>query len=369
MIEKVQYHILRDYRPKSPLTDDDIVLRAENDPELRSQFVAFTCLLAHPGDGKLYCGLTALDTDILYRFDPQSKRFESLHYSGISEPYEVKIHRSLELAGDETVYGATACLHQVNRRWQAPGGSLFRIPPGSDYPEKIAVPLEQDYIQTISLDGRRNLVYGQSYPVFRFFRYDLVANQVRDFGYVGSITHISALDDQGCFWGTWDPNNHHLYKYDPVADEIVWYDHGVPGAKEDANRMYAGAGPVDCMINGGDGYLYIGTCGGNLCRLDPRTAEVKYLGRPAPTKRLPGLVVWRDSLLLGCAGDEEGSNLFAYDRETNAFHHLGSIQDQQTGLKLYRVHDLAMTDEKTAYIAETDVPTRSGYLWECTVSM
>ena len=129
--------------------------------------------------------------------------------------------------------------------------------------------------------------------------------------------------------------------------------------------MYPGAGPVDCMINGGDGYLYIGTTGGSLCRLDPETAEVTYLGKPAPTTRLPGLIVWHDSLLLGCCGDNEGSCVFAYDRETNAFHYLGPIRDSETGLLLFRVHDLRLVSQNLAYVAETDVPTRSGYLWEC----
>jgi len=330
--------------------------------------VAFTSLLPHP-DGKLYCGITCANTDILHRFDPHSKQFESLHYQDVSEPNEVKVHRSLELAGDGTIYGASACLFMVDRRLQAPGGSLFRVRPGSDRVEKIAVPVEHDYIQTITLDERRGLIYGQTYPCFRLFVYELGTGRTKDFGYIGSITHISALDDSGCFWGTWDSANHWLLKYDPDAGEMTWFRHGLPNARADSNIMYPGAGPVDCMLNGGDGYLYVGTCGGSLCRLDPRTAEVTWLGKPSPSRRLPGLVVWRDSLLLGCSGDEEGGNVFAYDRETNAFYQLGPIVDSETGLKLYRVHDLRLMDERTAYVAETDVPDRSGYLWECELEL
>jgi hypothetical protein len=90
--------------------------------------------------------------------------------------------------------------------------------------------------------------------------------------------------------GTWNHLRHHLYKYDPSARKITFFQHGTPNAPKEANIMYVGAGPVDVMINGGDGYLYIGTAGGSLCRLDPKTAQVDYLGRPAPTQRLPGLV-------------------------------------------------------------------------------
>ena len=90
-----------------------------------------------------------------------------------------------------------------------------------------------------------------------------------------------------------------------------------------------------------------------------------YLGKPSPSRRLPGLIVWKDSLLLGCSGDEEGGNVFAYDRQTNAFHQLGPIVDSDTGLKLYRVHDIRLMNDNQAYVAETDVPKRSGHLWEC----
>ena len=122
------------------------------------------------------------------------------------------------------------------------------------------------------------------------------------------------------------------------------------------------------MINGDDGYLYIGTTGGSLCRLNPRTAEVEYLGKPAPTTRLPELVLWHD-LLLGCAGDNEGGCIFAYEREKKAFRNLGPILDTQTGRTPFRVHDLRLTDRNHAYVAETDVPNRSGYLWECEITL
>ena len=367
-IRKSKHYILRDYQSKTSMTDEAEAVTAADKDKFENA-VAFVSLLPHPGDGKLYCGLTAYNNDILYRFDPESKEFESLHYAESAEPFEVKVHRSLELASDGTIYGASACLHTVDKRLQAPGGALFKIAPGADCAEKFATPVPYDYIQTITLDEPNQLIYGQTYPVFNFFVYSLATGETKNFGYVGSITHISALDDRGCFWGTWDNVRHLLYKYDPATGEITWFKHGLPNAKEDSNRMYPGAGPVDCMINGGDGYIYIGTCGGSLCRLDPKTAEILYLGRPSATIRMPGLVVWKDSLLLGSSGDEEGGMLFSYDRETNAFTQLGAIQDSETGTKLYRVHDLRLVNENLAYVAETDVPNRSGYLWECEIEI
>ena len=232
-------------------------------------------------------------------------------------------------------------------------------------PEKIAVPIPRDYIQTITLDDRRGLIYGLGYPVFKFFVYHLATGEVEDYDYTGSITHISAVDDDGGFWSTWDNVNHYLFRYDPATRNITYFKHGIPNARIESNIMYPGAGPVDCMINGGDGYIYIGTTGGSLCRLNPKTAEVKYLGKPAPTTRLPGLVLWRDSLLLGAAGDNEGGCVFAYDREAEKFYYLGAVHDAEAKRTLFRVHDLRLANNKLAYVAETDVPGRSGYLWEC----
>ncbi|MAE61517.1 MAG: hypothetical protein CMJ49_09200 [Planctomycetaceae bacterium] len=362
-IASVKRHVFRDYKGRMESDAASVESNAEDDR--LQNYTAFCCLLYHPQEDRLFCGMTAFDSNVLAKFDPGAGRFEDLDYRPIAEPYEVKVHRSLELASDGTVYGATSCLYSLDQRRDAPGGSVFRIPPGATVPEKLAVPVKHDYIQTITLDDQRGLVYGLTYPVFKFFVYHIATGEVQDFDYVGSITHISAIDDNGCFWSTWDAGAHHLFKYDPATRDITYFHHGLPNAAAESNMMYAGAGPVDIMINGGDGFIYIGTTGGSLCRLDPRTAEVTYLGKPSPSTRMPGLIVWHDSLLLGCCGDNEGGCVFAYDRDTQKFHLLGPIRDSADDFPLFRVHDIRLTDPKRAFVAETDAPNRSSYLWEC----
>ena len=156
----------------------------------------------------------------------------------------------------------------------------------------------------------------------------------------------------------------YLFCYDPESRSINWTQNALPGAENDANRMYPGAGPVDVMINGGDGYIYIGSTGGALYRLDPCNGEAEWLGRPTPSARMPGLTVWRDGLLLGAVGDLAGGYVFVYDRDKKSFDILGRLIAPD-GLKLYRTHDLAIVDGNRLFVAETDVPNRSGYLWEC----
>ena len=370
MLSDIHYHVLRDCKSRFILSDLDQAPDPQRHKDLYDNYISFTDLLPNARDGKLYCGVTAYNNDILHRFDPVAGTFESLHYGHVAEPFEIKVHRSLVLADDGMIYGASACLHGLDQRLEAPGGALFNVDPTIGAIDKFAVPLKYDYIQTITYDQQRQLIYGQTYPVFRFFVYDLASGVCRDFDYMGSISHISALDDDGCFWSTWHQNKHYLYKYDPAVGDITYYHHGLPNGIAASGRMYFGAGPIDCMINGGDGYLYIGMCDGSLCRLEPRSANVEYLGKPTPASRLPALVIWHDELLLGVAGDEAGTSLFAYDRKARAFHVLGDMIDADSGLKLYRPHDLALMDDgQTAYVAETDVPDRSGYLWQCRITL
>jgi len=351
MLKNVRYHVLRDYAGQE--IDVDAVRRDRMSPAFRDHYVAFTCLLPAPDEGVLYCGVTAYNNDVLHVFDPAAKTFRSLGYQEVAEPFEVKVHRSLEMASDGTIYSASACLHQPDQRLEAPGGAVFRLAPGSRKIEKLCIPCPRDYIQTITLDDERRLIHGFTYPVFKYFVYHIETGEVEDHDYIGSITHISALDDRGGLWGTWHNTQHFLFRYDPEKRAIEFTRNKLPGADRDANRMYPGAGPVDVMINGGDGYLYVGSTGGALYRLDPNKAEAEWLGKPTASARMPGLTVWRDALLLGIVGDDKASSVFVYDREKKAFDILGDT------------HDLAVMGDNTLYVAETDVPDRSGYLWEC----
>jgi hypothetical protein len=366
MLGNVRYHVLRDYNKQKINVDSQ--QRQGMSQEMRDNYIAFTCLLAAPEEGVVYCGVTAYNNDILHTFDLQEKVFRTLGYQSVAEPYEVKVHRSLERASDGAIYSASACLHDPSERLKAPGGAVFRLLPGNRRIEKLCIPCKHDYIQTITLDDKRKLVYGFTYPVFKFFVYHIETGEVEDYDYIGSITHISALDDAGRIWGTWHNTQHYLFSYDPDTREINWTRNRLPGAAKDANRMYPGAGPVDVMINGGDGYLYIGSTGGALYRLDPKKGEAEWLGKPSAADRMPGLTVWRDGLLLGVVGDEKTSNVFVYDREKRSFHTLGPIVATGDGKPIYRTHDLAIVG-KTLYVAETDVPDRSGYLWECEIDL
>ena len=360
----VKAHSLTQYvRPTSTVVDD-IARQIRKDAEFRKGYYAFTCLRYHPQRRLLYCGTTSFATDLLYSFDPATGRLESMNYAEFGEQYEVKIHRGLELGDDGMLYGATSLLHDVSERHQAPGGKVFRFDPTSGKFECLCIPAPPDYIQTITLDSRRGMIYGMTYPVFDFFAYSLDKDEVVYRRYMGSITHIGAVDDDGGYWGTWG-SAHNLFRYDPATNEVNFIDHGLPTGCE--SLMYHGAGPIDCMINGRDGYLYIGGEKGELFRLDPKTAEVVYLARPLPSNRLPGLVIGPQGLMFGVGGNDNQTAIFTYDRGSGACRVLGPVRDEQ-GQTCFRPHDLVWIDDRL-FVGETDNPQRTCYLWECELDL
>jgi len=179
-------HILRDYRVGAAMGGDEFG-RGQMDAERRRNYAAFTCLLFSRQDSRLYCGITAYDADIFYAFDTETHEWESLGWRDVGGEFDVKIHRSLIFdETDQAIYGATACLHDVSRRLEAPGGKIFRYMPATGEYEVLSTPIEYDYIQTISMDHERRVIYGLTYPVFKFFRYDIDTDTVTNFDFIGS---------------------------------------------------------------------------------------------------------------------------------------------------------------------------------------
>jgi sugar lactone lactonase YvrE len=359
---KCKAHILRDV--SEPLTAkrwEQLTFRKIREtPDLAHGLGAFTTVLYHP-DGHIYCGTTAFDNDILYRFDRAKSEFQCLDYPKHAEPMELKVHRSLELDTDGTIYGGTAGLYDLDDRDDAPGGSLFSFDPKTDAIEKFAVPVKHDYIQNITLDPQRRKICGNTYPVATFFCYDLEARQTVRQRYIGSLPHQFALDDHGRIWGTWSESNF-LFAYDQDTDTFHFSRVALPGLER------TDKGALDGFVNGGDGFLYLGTVQGALVRVDPTDPDapkVEFLGKPLPKWRMPALVCGDDGLIYILAGGEYDVHILTYDRQARRFDDVGQVIDHDKGLACFMPHDLTLTPDGVAYAGETDHPERSGYFWEC----
>jgi len=89
------------------------------------------------------------------------------------------------------------------------------------------------------------------------------------------------MDGQGNLWGTWlqsygvgfnTPPRTSLFRYNPDRGETTWYKVSLPA-------LYPGdVAYVDSALNGGDGYIYLGTTAGALLRLDPSVSGSEIPG-------------------------------------------------------------------------------------------
>jgi len=346
------------------------------DPGYYHDWISFDGVKWHPTLQRVYCGLTALDNDIFQVFDPTTGQFRSLGFQKFGDRFDAKFHRSMELDTDGTFYCATALLHDQDVQFEAAGGKLLHYNPFQETYRLLAVPVPHHYIQSITLDRQRRIIYGFTYPGEYFFRYDLTSGQCRTLAFIGNgiamaQPHYFVVDNDGFAWGTWAETrafedkpalNVRLFKYHPDTDRFTWFSHGLPrSGPEDF-------GLVDGMLLASDGMIYIGTTAASLVRLDPRTAKVELLGCPGPRHRMAGMGEGPDGHIYLSCGTFEETSLFSYDPKRGTFTHHGRIADPELGVGAARTHDLSITKDLVIWVGENDNVTRSSYLWECRIN-
>ncbi len=324
----------------------------------------------------LYCGIATLSNDIFWTFNRGTGEFKSLNYKPFGDKFDAKFHRSLEQDVDGTFYAATALLHDPDHFQEAAGGKLLKYDPKTGEYTLLAIPVPHHYIQSITLDRKRRIIYGFTFPAEQVFRYDIESGQSRILAYIGAGYVMAqgeyhVVDGKGRLWGSWaqirawetTPGPAEclkLFCYDPGSDEITWFQYGLPRLKGEGSAKWDGG----CLL-ASDGMIYIGTAEGGFCRLNPDTAKVELLGKPCHGRRLTGLAEGKDGQIYGVGGDCERVSIFSYDLESGKLTNWGGVFDPEIGEGPERVHDLAMTDDYTIFVGENDNPRRSGFLWEC----
>jgi len=266
---------------------------------VRDNWIAFTAVEWNSIEGCLYIGLTAYDTDVFWRFWPDSANFKSLGFKEIArDPHYVKIHRGLTPDGEGGCYFGTARLPDLDERNDAEGGAVYHYKDGQF--ELLGIPVQHDYIQNIKVDFKRHRVYGVTYPVIYFFEYDFKNRGTLFSFFTGSHFHETGLDEDGYAWGTWYARRGHcLFRYHPEVGKPEFFDEPIPNLDPNYAFNFPMNGPIDSFINGGDGYLYFGTTLGELYRLDPKTGKQTLLGKPTGGIRLSGLEVGPEGQAVG----------------------------------------------------------------------
>lgn len=340
----------------------------------RGDWISFDCLCYDDERDTVFCGITSLAADIFWGYDRRRQQFVPTGYERIADPYDAKFHRSL-VKYDGCLYGAVALLHDIDRYWDAPGGAIVRYDPKTERIENLGILLPHVYIQSIVLDERRGVIYGQTSTPERFFSFDLETRTSRDIGPIGSGMAMAqgenlALDDEGNVWGAWGVTRawqsspgkdaHRLFRYSPQEGQIDYLTTGLPNP--DGSYGYA---KLEGIFNLGTGCLYASGANGSLYRINPKSGEAEYLFTPIPDRpsRLASLALAADGCAYGVTGRAGRTELLRFDPAEETYELLGPIKDGN-GVACWQAHDIVSLPDGTLYAAENDVPTRSGYLWE-----
>ncbi len=371
---KVNYYKFKDCKKTDVIlaSDEDMMVGLyKNEPELFKDRYSYVSFAPHKKSNSIYVGATNIFGDLLVKFNVRTKEFVSCDFPHATwngeqlwTPLEVKIHKGLNLdEKEDAIYFGTASLAPFSLTVPSKGGQLTKYSIKDGTYELLARPVQGDFYQGTLYDGDKKMVYfwtfGNSFGVYDIKKKALIRHIP-----IGSVPHIGVIDDDGHVWGSCSIGSPYLYRYIPEKDEFQFLQDEcpIPDGNKAVGVMYSGAGPIDGAIKGANGLLYFGTSLGALLEVDPKNPSIKYLGKPFPGNRLPGLAVDDDGNILMCGGDDGTPYVAKYDIKTGAVKTLGKVIAED-GNACFRCHEIAYIDGKI-FVAETDNPHRTGYLWE-----
>ena len=353
----------------------------KNSSAWREGWISFDCLCHDPASNTLFCGITSFNGEIFRGWRRDDEEWMDPGYDRVRDDFDAKFHRSLVLdSRTGNLYGAVALLHDIDRFWEAPGGSIVRYEPRTDSIEKLAIPMPHVYIQSIVLDESRDAIYCQTFTPEHLVRYDLKSGASRWLGPTSSGFCMAqgeniVLDDDGCVWGTWtvtrawqsDPgvDQYRFYKFDPREDKIIYLDLGLP--RSDGSDGFE---KPEGLFNFGTGVLYVSGEEGGLYRVDPATGRAEFLFRAIDDEgrvrrsRLASMRLGPDGYAYGVTGRDGECEVLKFDPSTESYELLGRLAEPNGGVAAWQIHDVCITPDRILYAGENDNPNRSGYLWE-----
>jgi hypothetical protein len=363
---KVRYHIYKDVKIHQAGTSDEEIVAAAN-KKIQHLRYSFVSSAYHHRRQMLYLGTTSFAGDILVAFDPKKEKFQSLkaHKSGILSPLDVKIHKGLTLdEKNDKLYFATAALSGISGMIETAGGIVVSYDIAKNKFESLGHPVKGDFYQSACFDLKRKLAYLFTARLAMVI-YDYGKRKLLRYECMESVPHNSCIDKNDCVWGTHSAGSHKFFRFNPKSKKFEFPNFGFPNAAMAANIQYPGAGPVDSMLNGPDGFIYTSNAFGELYRIDPDKDRIEYLGKPFAQRRMPAMAMGEDGWLYLSGGHRPISMLARYSINERRFEYLGEIRHTD-GTWMEYVHEINVVSNKV-YALETDNVTRNGYLWECTI--
>jgi hypothetical protein len=279
--------------------------------------------LCRARNGKVY-GATSGRRSHLFVYDPEPGADGVIDIGVI--PGAKAVRRSLVALADGRVLGGVSETDGGNG-----GGALFVYETRRDHMveygsghgeiEMRGVPVESEGIAAL-VASPVGTVFGLSRTTGTLFAYDAEADSASVVGRVdkgGTFSHVLVCDDAGSVFGAGACGR--LFRYRPGAQEVEWLDVAIPTVAGRAfyNRLDSAAfDPVSGLIYGA------GSADGVLFSFDPRTEDVRSLGKATAEQRCRALAVGLDGTVYGLNGDVDGmAHLFRYDPERHELVDLG----------------------------------------------
>lgn len=348
------------------------------DERWRKGWISMDCALYDNEDKRVYLGISTFDPNGIFKaFDTEKKEFMDLGYERIADPYDAKFHQALvKRKKDGCIYGAVALFHDCDRNRDAPGGAIVRYNPKTGEIKKLAIPMPHNYIQSITLDEERDLLYCQCFPPEYVISYNLETGEIVNFGIIGTGKAGNAecenlvLDDDGNVWAPWSTTRawqrtagkdcYRIFTIPAGSDRIKFFKKGLP--KRDGSYGYE---KMDAIFNFHDGYIYASGGNGSLYRIDREDCNVKYLFTPIDYRpsRLSSMVIGPDGCAYGVTGRDGKCRVLRFDFKNKEYELLDDVIDQD-GEACWQIHCVTTDGKGTLYACENDNPYRSGYLWE-----
>lgn len=308
-------------------------------------------------DQKVYLGLSCNPPlYLLATYQPYSHRIEDCGVRFNSN----KIHNSLVRTKDGKMYGGTWSWIKVHdqecRYSDFEGGHLFCYDPANKSITDLGMPFLHEQIFALTIDPHERILYGITFPMKRFFSFDIAAGELEDIvelkGPLGDTTsHQITCDNEGNVWGS--QANGYLFQYDPKKRKFM----------ETSIRLPEGEFHIDSIVrDDSTNLLYGGTVqNGILFILNPTKKILKSIGKAGTQGRLPAIAIDRDGVVFGATGSTIAS-YFMYDPTDDGLCDFGPIKDEVNDVTAYRIHSMAINHEETLFFGESD---RYPYLYVC----
>jgi hypothetical protein len=311
--------------------------------------------------GGIIYGATSGRRAHIFRFNPATGEFRDI--AQINGP--VTIHHSLTLDSDESLWLGTTMdrtqlyfesrkkgeglhLTEVSKMPITPDlhvGNLYRIlKPDSEQPviEEIGMPVPGQAIHSMICDPKRKIIYGFTFPLGRFFIYDITTGKTETIIYGKRLVReypdsLSVTEDVTEFI----PNSEDILEKN-IAKALILdregnlYTSGHKGKLlrlKPGSRTFEEAGSLPCVPGreewasaealtwAPDGSLYGATIDGYVFKYNPLSKKLVNLGKPFRSQGISGLVCRSDGTVYGIGGGTlEGlARFFVYDPSEGGF--------------------------------------------------